>query len=110
MTLKNITRKTTITKDLKVAKSFKNRALGLLDSKSPRSLLINTRFGIHTFFLKEKIDVIITDDKFQIKSLKSLGTNRLYVYNPKNSIVIELPIGSIKKSKTKIGDTLKMLE
>lgn len=110
MTLKNITHKTTITKDLKVPLSFRDSALGLIDPKHPRSLLIKTRFGIHTFLLKDKIDVIVCNDNFQVQSLKCLGPNRIYIYNPKNSIVIELPVNSIKRSKTQIGDKLKMLE
>ena len=110
MTLKNITRKTILTTDLKVIKTFKNRALGLLDPKNSRSLLIKTHFGIHTFLLRDKIDVVVLSDNFHVTNLKCVSPNRLYIYNPKNSSVVELPAGSIKKSKTQIGDKLKMLE
>ncbi len=110
MILKNLTRNTILTKDLKVASSFKDKSLGLLNRKNPRSLLIKTRFGIHTFFLNEKIDVIILDNAIRVKTLKTLCPNSIYIYNPLHKTVIELPCGIIKKSKTQIGDKLKMLK
>lgn len=110
MIIKNITRKTTLTKQLKVANSFKDRSLGLLNPKNPRSLLIKTRFGIHTLFLKSTIDVIILDRNLYVKKLKTLHPNRIFVYNPAFQTIIELPSNTIKKSKTQLGDKLKMLK
>jgi len=110
MIVKNLTRKTIVTKDLKVAISIKDKSLGLLNPKNPRSLLIYTRFGIHTFFLKETIDVVIADKNLCVKSLKTLHPNSIFLYSPKYSAVIEIPSGTIKKSKTQIGDKLKVLK
>lgn len=110
MILNNLTKNTVVTKDLKVASSFIDRFLGLLNPKNSRSLIFRTRFGIHTFLLKEEIDVIVVDKNFVVKKIKALKPNRILFYNLSFENVIELPRESIRKSKTKINDKLKMLE
>jgi|SRR3989338_10242554 len=110
MVIKNISRNTIVSKDLKVADSFKDKSLGLLNPKNPRSILIKTHFGIHTFLLKEIIDVIVLDKNFVVVAIKRLHPNSIYIYNPVYQKVVELPDGTIKKSKTQIGDKLKMLK
>lgn len=110
MILKNITNNTIVTKDLKVVNSFADRLLGLNNPKNPRSLMFKTHFGIHTFLLKEGIDVIVVDKNFVVKIIKSLKPNKIFIYKMSLKNVLELPQGSIKKSKTKINDKLKMLE
>lgn len=108
MVVLNKTRKTTLTKNLKEAKSFMDSFFGLLRQSNPRSLLFKTRFGIHTFCLKVPIDVIVLDSKFRVVKLQeSLKPNRLFFWNPKYNLVIELSEGTINKSKTQIKDSLK---
>jgi len=110
MILYNSTRKTTLSRDLKKAFGFFNSALGLLNSSNPRSMLFKTRFGIHTFFMKEAIDVIVMDKHFMVQKLRSsLEPFRIYFWKPIYPYVIELPSGTINKSKTSKGDILKLL-
>lgn len=109
MIVKNLTRKTIISNDLKIASSLLDRLLGLLNSQNPRSLLFNTRFGIHTFGLDKPIDVIVIDQRSKIRILKTIKPNSLFFYNPKYKTVIELSKGAIKKSKTQIGDKIAIL-
>lgn len=110
MILKNLTGKTILSNNLKEAKSFIDVSMGLLKKANPRSLLFKTRFGIHTFFLKKPIDVIILNSNKRIVKLKSsLKQNRIFLYNIKYFLVIELPEGVIKKSKTNINDQLEIL-
>lgn len=98
-----------VCKDLKVCGSFIDRMFGLLLSKNPRSLLFKTRFGIHTFFLKEPIDVIVLNDKLQIIKVKSsLEPNQLFFWNPEYSTVIELVKDSIRKFNIKPGQFLEI--
>ena len=108
--LKNLSSKTIIASDLKEPKSFWAKSLGLLNPKSPSSILITTHFGIHTLFLKQPIDVLIIDDNFLVKKALCLKPYRLLIYNPAYKLIIELPQGTIKKSKTKTGDKIKMIE
>lgn len=106
MTLKNLTRGTMLTKNLKEAKTLSDKLLGLHKKTNPRSLLLKTRFGIHTFFLKEPIDVIVLDNKNKVVKAQTVKPNSIFTYNPKHQITVELPKGSIAKSKTHLGDRL----
>ncbi len=93
---------------LKEAKSFIDQTLGLLRKSNPRSLLLKTHFGIHTFGLKQSIDVIILNNNYVVvKVTKNLKPNSLFFWNPRYSIVLELPANLIDKSKTGIGDKLE---
>lgn len=88
------------TQDLKFAQSFTDRFLGLLRKNNPRFLLFKTRFGIHTFFLRETIDVLILNrDYIVVKVKKNLKPNRFFFWNPKYFLVLELPANSILKYK-----------
>lgn len=97
-----------LSKDAKEMKSFLDLVLGLLRKSNPRSLLFKTRFGIHTFFLKEPIDVIVLDRQFRVVKLRqNLQPNRLFFWNPKFTVVIELPSNTIRRSKTTVGDRIQ---
>lgn len=107
MIIKNLTKKIIISKDAKFAASFLDRLFGLLIKSNPRSLIFKTRFGIHTFFLKEPIDVVILDKNYKVVKLKvNLKPNRLFFWNPKYFWVIELPKGRIKTNKILLGSKL----
>lgn len=111
MILKNTTKKTTISTNTVLAKSIKERTKGLLGEKHPRSIMINTRFGIHTIGMKFPIDVLVIDKKEHVVDIRTeLKPNSLFIWHPKYSKVVELPEGTIKKTKTKIGDLLKILD
>lgn len=110
MILNNITQNTIVTKDLKEATSFLDLSLGLLRKSNPRSMLFKTHFGIHTFFLTEPIDVIILDSHLKVVKMKeNLKPNRLFFWNPKYYLVIELPQQSIKLSKIQLQDQLSVI-
>ncbi len=66
MILKNKKTGKIICDDIKVAISFNDQLFGLLNPKNPRNMLFRTRFGIHTFFMKEPIDVLVLDQKMNI--------------------------------------------
>lgn len=109
MILKNLTSGKTICKDLKICSSFLDRALGLLVPNNPRNLAFNTRFGIHTFFLKAPIDLLILDTKLKVVILKqNLKPGKLFFWNPSYSWVIELNKNSVRKFQIKEGDRLSI--
>ena len=70
MQLINETKKIVLVTDLKKAISFSDRLFGLRKKSNPRSLLFKTRFGIHTFLLKESIDVLILSQRYQVVKIK----------------------------------------
>ena len=106
MILKNKTTGKIICKDLKFCTSFIDRSLGLLRPSNPRNLIFKTRFGIHTFFLKEFIDVIVLNKNMQIVKLQTLKPNSLFFWNPTHSQLLELQSGTIDRFQLKIDQLL----
>lgn len=105
----NLTSKTYITKDIKKVKTLKDKTFGLFRKSNPRALFFKTRFGLHTFFLNKPIDIILLDKDYKVVKMAINSQNRVFTYNPVFNTVLELPASSIKKSKTKIGDRLKLI-
>ena len=76
----------------------KNRLLGLINSEKAYPVLIQTRFGIHTFGMRFPIDILILDKNNKVvKISKNLKPNRIFLWNPMFDKVIELPAGEIEK-------------
>lgn len=106
MQLINISRNTILSENLKQAKTLVDKTFGLHIKQNPRSLLLKTRFGVHTFFLKGKIDIIVLNSSSKVVKAKTVSPNTVFIYNPLYSYVLELPFKTIKKSKTRVGDQL----
>lgn len=105
MIIKNVTQGFTIADDVQKLDSIFDKTIGLLSKKNYSSLLFKTCFGIHTFFLKQPIDILILDNQWKVvKIKKNLQPNRFFFWNPKYCIVVELPINLIKN--TSIGDQI----
>jgi len=104
--IENKTRKTIIAENF-LKKGALGKIKGLIGKKTPQAIVLNTRFGIHTFLLQFPIDVIILDKNGKIVSLKKrLKPNRIFVWDIRFDTVIELPEGSLEKSKTKVDDII----
>ena len=107
MKVLNQTRNTILTEDLKIAKSFIDQSLGLYKYKKPTALMLTTHFGIHSLFMKYPIDIVILDNQNKVVALKeSMQPNEMFIWNIKYNTVLELPVETIKKSKTKQYDEL----
>lgn len=109
MILQNSSKGTVLSSDLKLVTNLLDKLFGLILRKNPRSLLFHTRFGIHTFFVKEEIDVLVVDSQDIVRKAKTISPNRIFFYNFKFNKVIELPKGTNLKSKTQKGDRLRFL-
>lgn len=108
MILSNLTRKRTISNDIYFARSFFDSTFGLI-LRTNSELHFRTRFGIHTLFMRRPIDVIVADSKMTVTVVKkNLKPYRIFTWNPANFNVFELKQGSIDKSETRIGDTLRL--
>lgn len=98
-----------ICKDLKEAKSLSDQLFGLIIKSNPRYMLFKTRFGIHTFFLKEPIDVLVLDKDYKIMHLReNVKPNSLVFWNPRYFNILELPKGTILKNKIRQTQTLQI--
>lgn len=87
--------------NIKEAKSFKDRFLGLMFKKNINyGLLFKNCRSIHTFFMREEIDIIATDknDKI-IKTYKNVKPWRILIAPSKTKNIYELPKNTIKKQK-----------
>lgn len=103
----NVTKKTVLSKNLSEKKGF-GKLLGLLTKNKAEPIIFKTWFGIHTFFLKFPIDLVVVSKEKRVVFVKeNITPNRIVVWNIRYSVAIELPKGYIKKSNTKKGDILK---
>jgi uncharacterized membrane protein (UPF0127 family) len=108
MIIKNKTKNTILAKEVLQPTSFQAQSLGLLAHKKPVAMILNTRFGIHTLFMKFAIDVLILDKTNQIVALKeNLKPNDIFIWNPRYNKVLELPTGTIKQTKTQLTDLIE---
>jgi uncharacterized membrane protein (UPF0127 family) len=104
--LKNITKNTIISTSY-FYKTGLSKTKGMLLMTKAQTFVFKTRFGIHTFLMKFPIDLMVVDKNKSVVFIKeSVKPNRVILWNPKFDLVIEMPMGSIKNSKTKIGDIL----
>ena len=65
-----------------------------------------THFGIHTFFVKKPIDVLVLDKDFIVRKFANVKPNRIFFWSPKYIRVIEVQSGFIQKHKIKPGDKI----
>ncbi|MEW6593009.1 MAG: DUF192 domain-containing protein [Candidatus Hadarchaeota archaeon] len=65
------------------------------------------RYGIHMFFMRFPIDLVYLDSDFLVVELKE-KIKPWRIYRPKNkaSYLVELPAGTIKGGKIKIGQKI----
>ena len=97
--------------NLRVASSVAERTKGLIGVSEPFPLLIRTRWGIHTFGVKFPIDCVVLDKNYRVRSIRrSIVPNRIFIWNPKFPIVIELPDGTVNSFDLKTGDVLTLEE
>ena len=103
--IQNVTRNSVLAKNFSFKKSF-GAMKGLLGKNKPEAIVFETRFGIHTFCLQFPIDLIVLDNKNSVKVAKTIKPNRIVLWNIKYKTVIELPVNTLIKTGTKIGDII----
>lgn len=83
---------------------------GLIATNEPEAILIQTRFGIHTFGLKFPIDIVVIDRENIVQSTKySFKPNGIFLWSPKYDRVLELPVGTLKEKGIKKGEKLTLI-
>jgi uncharacterized membrane protein (UPF0127 family) len=97
-----------------VARGPIRRGLGLMGRRSwPTSdgLVLEHCNSIHCFFMRMPIDVLYVDKQGQVvKVLESLRPWRLGPISFKTDWVLELPVGTIERTGTRVGDRLELLQ
>ncbi len=91
--------------------SIFSKALGLMFSTKPRSLIFNynreIKESLHMFFVFFPIDVIFLNKNKEVVELKQ-NFRPFSIYFPKNKAkyIIELPNNTIKQTNTEINDLI----
>jgi uncharacterized membrane protein (UPF0127 family) len=111
--VRNTTRDSIIGTRIRVAQSFIARGKGLMFDQAldeDAGLLIDPCGSIHMFFMRFPIDVLYVDSFDRVvrtqRGIKPWRLGPLYTRGAK--YVIELPIGTIDRSCTAVGDQLRI--
>lgn len=89
-------------KKIKEAKTFFQKLKGLMFKKNFDYILKFKTNGIHTFFMKTKIDVVLTDKVGNILYIyKSLKPNRIILPKKHVTYTYEMPEGFVQNLEDK---------
>jgi uncharacterized membrane protein (UPF0127 family) len=108
----NQTRQATLATEAQLADNAWTRLRGLLGRRSlepGQGLVIRPSNGIHTFFMAFPIDAIYVDAEGRV--LRCLANLRPYRFGPidlRCKMIIELPEGTIERSRTEMGDRIEL--
>lgn len=95
--------------NIREAKTYKEKKLGLLGSDGTTGLFMRTRWGVHTFGMKFPIDVIILDTKNRVvKYKRNLKPRKCFFWNPKYNQVVEIPTNLVREGTIEIGDEISI--
>ena len=106
----NCTRTTYLATELMIARTHWTRFRGLMATDASRfrkgqGLWISPSRGVHTFAMRFPIDVVYLDrDRVVIHLEEELQPWRVAAIRIHANSVLELPIGTIRESKTVLGD------
>jgi hypothetical protein len=113
-----------ITSKCEIADSFFSRLKGLMLSSSRKDLLLvfpkegRLSSSIHMLFMNYPLDVLWINEKMKIVDVKKkippvnfLKRKTWKIYKPKEKAkyILELRIGKIEKSESKVGDEVEFL-
>ncbi|HYF82010.1 MAG TPA: DUF192 domain-containing protein [Clostridia bacterium] len=108
--LYNETKKIMIVDNLKIAKTFKERFLGLMFKRrlpAHEGLMLLGCSAIHTCFMRFAIDVVFMDINHRVIGIKEkIKPWQLSGFVRKAYIALELPEGTVDKKNITIGDIL----
>ena len=114
MIITNSDRGTVVGEAIEVAASAAQRAKGLLGRDclaDGQGLLFKSCSSLHTFFMQFPIDVIFTDRKGKVlKSAREVKPFKVVMAPFRSYYALELPVGTIDGSSTRVGDRVVFLE
>ena len=108
----NLTKETWLATKVRKADNFLTRLIGLLKRTHlgpVEALWLMPSRGIHTIGMKFPIDVVFLNKKHTVVGLMAdLAPFRISPVHFSGYSVLELPSGTIKKSRTEIGDQFEI--
>ena len=108
----NKTQKTIIDQRFRICRTPFQKLMGLMFSSSPKTLVFEfnkeRKESLHMFFVFFPIDVIFLDrDKKVVETLENFRPCRVYFPRKKAKYIIESKQGTIKRTKTILGDNIQ---
>lgn len=108
----NATRQTWLATKVRKADSFLTRLVGLLKRTNlgpEEALWLMPSKGIHTIGMKFPIDVVFLNRGNMVVGLvQGMAPSRLSSIHFNSYSVLELPTGTIRKSRTEVGDQFEI--
>jgi uncharacterized membrane protein (UPF0127 family) len=100
-----------ITIPVKRLHGFLETIRGLMFSAAVEPIYFETRFGIHTFFVTQPIDVVILrEDNVVFMTKHNLQPWRVFFWNPRYYRVLELPNGFVSTHHIVTGSKILLQE
>ena len=116
MRIKNLSSNRIIAKDSGTAESALARYLGLMFTRPKQSALVlkfgsERKISLHMAFVFYTIDVIFANVRKEVVDVKqNFRPFHAYSSAARATYAIELPAGSIEKSRTRTGDKIAFLK
>ena len=114
MIIRNKRKLTSLAVNCQTADSFLSRFKGLMGRETiteGSGLIITPCNSIHMFFMKFALDIVFLDKNNRVVHIaENIKPWRLSKIVRSATTAIELPINSVKASRTEIGDTLEFLK
>lgn len=108
----NVTRGRPLVERGNVADNFWTRLRGLIGHRPlepGEGLMIKPCNSVHTFFMSFPIDVVYVSDEGAVVGLAlALAPYRIGPIVRKAKFVLELPAGTIKETRTQVGDEISV--
>jgi len=108
----NLTKETWLATKVRKADNFLTRLVGLLKRKNlgpEEALWLMPSKGIHTIGMKFPIDVVFLNKGSRVVGpVSGLVPNRISAVHLSGYSVLELPNGTIRKSRSEIGDQFEI--
>ena len=115
MRIKNLSSNRIIAEDSGTAESALARYLGLMFTRPKQSALVlkfgsERKISLHMAFVFYTIDVIFANARMEVVDIKqNFRPFHAYSSAARATYAIELPAGSVRKSRTKIKDKIAFL-
>ena len=112
MAINNLTRRKILAKSFETCSSIFSKAKGLMFSSRQKKALVfpfgsEKIISLHMLFVFYPIDVLFLDkNKIVVDMKKDFSPFTFYSSKKKVMYAVEMPSGTIKKSKTGIGDKI----
>ncbi len=116
MPVKNLTRNSLLAAKSRLADSAMKRVIGLMFSKQTQSAMIlkfnrEMPISLHTFFVFFPIDIVFVNGREGVTEVvEGMAPFTTYSAKRKAKYVVELPAGTVRRSRTKVGDRIAFLK